>query len=112
MPSDLAELANVTDALALERCEVGRDTAALQVNNTGEGLVEQRADGKDGKVASLGLSRGSAGAIEERVSITHGEGVNHGLEAHVNLAGADDLSDILENVSEANYEDIKMRGIR
>jgi hypothetical protein len=30
---------------------------------------------------------------------THGQGVNHGLEAEVDLAGADDLGDILKTVS-------------
>jgi len=41
---DLAELANVADALALQAVEVFSDAAALQVDDTGEGLVEQRAN--------------------------------------------------------------------
>jgi hypothetical protein len=52
---DLAELADVADALALEGREVGGDAAVLEVDDTGEGLVEERAYGRDGEVTSLGL---------------------------------------------------------
>lgn len=52
---DLAELTDVADALALERGEVGGDTAVLEVNDAGEGLVEEGADGGDGEVTSFGL---------------------------------------------------------
>lgn len=54
---DLAELADVADALALEGAEVGGDAGVLQVDDAGEGLVEKTANGKDREVASLGLSR-------------------------------------------------------
>lgn len=53
---DLAELADIADALALEGAEVGGDARVLEVDNSGEGLVEQTADGQDGEVTSLGLS--------------------------------------------------------
>ena len=53
---DLAELADVADALALEGAEVGGDARALEVDDAGEGLVQEAADGRDGEVARLGLS--------------------------------------------------------
>lgn len=52
---DLAELTDVTDTLALERGEVGGDAAVLEVDDAGEWLVEEGADGGDGKVTSFGL---------------------------------------------------------
>ncbi len=52
---DLAELADVADALALERAEVGRDARLLEVDDASEGLVEEAANRGDGEVASLGL---------------------------------------------------------
>ena len=52
---DLAELADVADALALERGEVGGDAAVLEVDDAGEGLVEEGADGGDGEVTGFGL---------------------------------------------------------
>lgn len=57
---DLAKLADVADALALERAEVSGDARVLQVDNAGEGLVEKAADGDDREVASLGLWNGLA----------------------------------------------------
>lgn len=51
----LAELADVADALSLQRAEVLGDSAGLQVHDSGEGLVEEGADGGHGEVASLGL---------------------------------------------------------
>lgn len=54
---DLAELTDVADALSLERGEVGGDTAVLEVDDTGEGLVEEGADRGDGEVTSFGLGR-------------------------------------------------------
>jgi hypothetical protein len=54
---DLAELADVTDALALERGEVGGDAAVLEVDDAGEGLIEEGADGGDGEVTSFGLGK-------------------------------------------------------
>lgn len=53
--SYLAELANVSDSLAFQRAEVLGDTAGLQVHDSGEGLVEEGADGGHGEVAGLGL---------------------------------------------------------
>lgn len=52
---DLAELADVADALALERGEVGGDAAVLKVDDASEGLVQEGADGGDGEVTSFGL---------------------------------------------------------
>lgn len=53
----LAELANVSDSLSLERLEVGGDATALQVDNTSEGLVEEGTDRGNGEAAGLGLWR-------------------------------------------------------
>ena len=53
----LAKLADVTDAFALESAEVGCNPRIFQVDDAGEGLVEERADGEDRKVAGFGLSR-------------------------------------------------------
>jgi hypothetical protein len=55
---DLAELADVADALALEGAEVGGDARRLEVDDAGEGLVEKAADGLDGEVAGFGLGWG------------------------------------------------------
>ncbi|KAB8343171.1 hypothetical protein FH972_022761 [Carpinus fangiana] len=52
---DLAELADVTDAFTLESVEVRGDSAVLQVYDTREGLVEQRSNALDGKVACFRL---------------------------------------------------------
>lgn len=52
---DLAELADVADALALEGAEVGGDSGRLEVDDAGERLVEQASDGEDGEFAGLGL---------------------------------------------------------
>jgi hypothetical protein len=54
---DLAELAHVADALALERAEVGRDAGGLEVDDAREGLVQEAADGQDREVAGFGLGR-------------------------------------------------------
>lgn len=75
---DLAKLAHVADALTLERREVWRDARRRQVHDAREGLVEQRADAGDGEAARRGRER-----------------VDHGFEAKVDLARADDLGDIL-----------------
>lgn len=73
----LAKFSNVTDSLALQGAEVRGDTAGLQVDHSGEWLVEKRTNGGDREATSFGS-----------------QGVNHGFEAHVNLTGPDDLSDI------------------
>ena len=54
----LAELADVANSLAFERAEVLGDPAGLQVHDSGEGLVEEGADGGHGEVAGLGLEKG------------------------------------------------------
>jgi hypothetical protein len=53
----LSKLADIADAFALEGAEIGRDAGVFQVDDAGEGLVEERADGQDGEVAGFGLSR-------------------------------------------------------
>lgn len=53
---DFAEFAHIADSLALERVEVRGDSAVLEVHQTGEGLVEERADRVDGEVTGFGLS--------------------------------------------------------
>ena len=93
----LAKLADVTDAFALESAEVGCNPRIFQVDDAGEGLVEERADGEYREVAGFGLSRTISGwfSVEKPVwSITYGQSVNHGFESQVNLAGANDFSDI------------------
>lgn len=78
---DLAEFADITDALTHEGAEVGGDAGGLEVHDTGEGLVEKGSDGLDGKAASFAS-----------------EGVDHGLEAKVNFAATDDFGDILSRM--------------
>lgn len=55
---DLAELANVANALALERSEIGGDSGVLEVDDAGEWLVEKTSNGDDREVASLCLHDG------------------------------------------------------
>lgn len=50
-----SKLADIADALALEGAEVGRDTRVFQVDDAGEGLVEEGTDGEDREVAGFGL---------------------------------------------------------
>lgn len=76
--SYLAKLANIANTLTLEGAEVGGDARVLQVDDTGERLVKKGPNGQDREVAGFG-----------------GQSVNHGLETQVDLAGADDLGDIL-----------------
>lgn len=52
---DLAELADVSNSLTLERAEVGGDARILEVYHAGEWLVQETADREHGKVTSLGL---------------------------------------------------------
>jgi hypothetical protein len=51
----LAKLTDIADAFAFEGAEVGRDAGVLQVDDAGEWLVEERADGEDREVAGFGL---------------------------------------------------------
>lgn len=44
---DLAELADISNALALEGLEIGGDAGGLEIDNSGERLVEKTADGRD-----------------------------------------------------------------
>lgn len=53
--TNLSELANVSDLLTLQGAEVFGDSATLEVDDTGEGLVEQRTDRGDGEVTGFGL---------------------------------------------------------
>jgi hypothetical protein len=51
----LSELADIADLLTLQGAEVLGDSAVLEVDNAGEGLVKKRADRGDGEVAGFGL---------------------------------------------------------
>ena len=98
---DLAELADVADALAAQGGEVGGDArGALEVDDAGEGLVEEGADGLDGEGAGLGLDERMIGQQDGREVLgeesADRQSVDHGLVAHVHLAAADDLGHILE----------------
>ena len=53
--SYLAKFADVADALAFQRAEVLGDSAGLQVYDSGEGLIQEGADGCHREVAGLGL---------------------------------------------------------
>ena len=73
----LSKLSDVSDALSTQGLEVRSDAAALEVDDTRERLVEEGSDGSDREATGL-----------------RGESVDHGFEAHVDLAGADNLGDI------------------
>ena len=53
--SNLAKFTDVADSLALERAEVFGDSAALQVDEARERLIEQRANRSDREVPGFGL---------------------------------------------------------
>jgi hypothetical protein len=94
---DLAELADVADALALERAEVGRDARRLEVDDAGEGLVQETANGQDWEVAGFGLMSTSAKLMASMAQMkTYSQGVDHGLETKIDLASANDFGHILE----------------
>jgi hypothetical protein len=61
----LSELADIADAFSLEGAEVGRDARVLEVDDAGEGLVEERADRENREVAGFGLSRGISKLVSE-----------------------------------------------
>jgi hypothetical protein len=73
----LSELSDVADTLAVQRLEISGDAGILEVDDTSERFVKEGADGGDGEATGLG-----------------GESMDHGLEAHVNLARSNDLRDI------------------
>jgi len=75
---DLAKFADVADLLALEGGKVGSDAGRCQVHDTSERFIEKRANRLNRKAASGG-----------------GERMDHRLEAEIDLARSDDLSDIL-----------------
>lgn len=51
----LAKLSNITDTLALEGLEVGGNAAFLEIDNSGERLIQERSEGGDRKVTGFGL---------------------------------------------------------
>jgi hypothetical protein len=55
---DLAKLADIADALALERSEIGGDSGVFEVDDAGEWLVQKTSNGDNREVASLGLHNG------------------------------------------------------
>jgi hypothetical protein len=61
----LSELADIADAFSLEGAEVGRDARVFEVDDAGEGLVEERADRENREVAGFGLSRGISKLVSE-----------------------------------------------
>ena len=54
----------LADALALQGAEVGVNSRVLEVHHSGEGLVEEAADGEHGEVARFGLEELSGGGTE------------------------------------------------
>ena len=54
-PADLSKLANIANTLALQGAKILGDSAALDVHQTGERLIEQGTDRLDGETASFGL---------------------------------------------------------
>lgn len=52
---NLAELADISDALALEGLEVGGDAGRLEIDNSGERLVEKTANGRNREAACFRL---------------------------------------------------------
>lgn len=74
---NLSKFPNVADALSVQGLKVGSDARFLEVDDAGERLVEERTDRGDGEATSLG-----------------GQRVDHGLEAHVDLAGSNELGNI------------------
>lgn len=104
---DLSELANVSDLLTLQGAEVLGDSAVLEVDDTGERLIEQRTDRGNGEVTGFSLYQVSIFMpIRPETVNTHSKSVNHSLEAHVDLAATDDLSDIggVVGLKESNLE--------
>jgi len=53
----LAKFSHVTNLLAFEGAEIGGDAAGLEVDDTGKGFVEQRADGLNREAAGFGLRK-------------------------------------------------------
>ena len=53
--TNLSELSNIADPLALQGAEVLGDSAALEVDDTGERLVEQGANRGNGEITGFGL---------------------------------------------------------
>lgn len=52
---DLAELADISNALALEGLEVGGDAGRLEIDNSSERFVEETADGRNREAACFRL---------------------------------------------------------
>jgi hypothetical protein len=51
----LSKLADIANTLALESAEVGRDAAVLEIDDSGERLVEEGPNGQDREVTGFGL---------------------------------------------------------
>jgi hypothetical protein len=56
----LSELADIANTLALEGTEVSSDATVLEIDDSGERLVEQRPNGQDREVTGFGLCKKSA----------------------------------------------------
>ncbi len=92
---DFAEFANIANTLALQSAEVSGDAAVFQVDNTGERLIEERANRGDGESSSFGLVAVSSCHVWKRRCNIYSKSVNHGFKAHVHLSRTDDLGHIL-----------------
>lgn len=93
---DLAEFADVANTFSLEGAEVRRDARRLQVHDASEGLVQKATEGKDRESTGLGLREKcelASGMFSSRKP--YRERMDHGLEAEINFAGADDFGNIL-----------------
>lgn len=53
--TNLSELADIADFLALQGLEIRSNSAVLEVDNPSEGLVQERSDRLNGKIARFGL---------------------------------------------------------
>lgn len=92
--TNLAELAHVADPLPLQGTEVGGDSAVLEVHQSGEGLVEQGSDGVDREVPSFRLGLLVSPSFPYPSRATYSKGMDHRLEAHVDLAAPDNLGHV------------------
>lgn len=52
---DLAKFTDVADSLALEGSEIGGNSRILQIDDSGEGFVEETSNRNNGEVASFSL---------------------------------------------------------
>lgn len=91
----LSELADIADPFALQGPEVLGDSAVLEIHQTGERLVEKRANRMDREVTSFRLGGLVSLLPGEQVKETaYSQSMDHGFEAHIDLSTADDLGHV------------------